>query len=90
MECKCFSFSLLSKSQLGEDQCYIVIVLFLFCPRILIIYVQVAYFVGVQIEEECKNKERHGLSPEMRQLSTVGAVKVAVRSLLMAAGSSKS
>ncbi|KAG4158357.1 hypothetical protein ERO13_D02G114900v2 [Gossypium hirsutum] len=51
---------------------------------------KVAYFVGVQIEEECKNKERHGLSPEMRQLSTVGAVKVAVRSLLMAAGSSKS
>ncbi|KHG07116.1 Protein TWIN LOV 1 -like protein [Gossypium arboreum] len=51
---------------------------------------KVAYFVGVQIEEECKNKERHGLSPEMRQLSTVGAVKVAVRSLSMAAGSSKS
>ncbi|KAH1097676.1 hypothetical protein J1N35_014597 [Gossypium stocksii] len=51
---------------------------------------KVAYFVGVQIEEEWKNKERHGLSPEMRQLSTVGAVKVAVRSLSMAAGSSKS
>ncbi|MBA0648489.1 hypothetical protein Goklo_016195 [Gossypium klotzschianum] len=51
---------------------------------------KVAYFVGVQIEEECKNMERHGLSPEMRQLSTVGAVKVAVRSLSMAAGSSKS
>ncbi|XP_040965229.1 protein TWIN LOV 1 isoform X1 [Gossypium hirsutum] len=56
----------------------------------LLSIIKVAYFVGVQIEEECKNKERHGLSPEMRQLSTVGAVKVAVRSLSMAAGSSKS
>ncbi|XP_039033214.1 protein TWIN LOV 1-like isoform X3 [Hibiscus syriacus] len=43
-----------------------------------------------KIEEECKSSDRHGLSPEMRQLSTVGAVKVAVRSLSMAAGSSKS
>ncbi|KAE8667621.1 Protein TWIN LOV 1 [Hibiscus syriacus] len=51
---------------------------------------KIAYFVGVQMEEECKNMDRHGLSPEMRQLSTVGAVKVAVRSLSMAAGSSKS
>ncbi|KAE8719775.1 Protein TWIN LOV 1 [Hibiscus syriacus] len=51
---------------------------------------KIAYFVGVQMEEECKNTDRHGLSPEMRQLSTVGAVKVAVRSLSMAAGSSKS
>ncbi|KAE8729976.1 Protein TWIN LOV 1 [Hibiscus syriacus] len=51
---------------------------------------KIAYFVGVQIEEECKSSDRHGLSPEMRQLSTVGAVKVAVRSLSMAAGSSKS
>ncbi|KAK9045408.1 hypothetical protein V6N11_059289 [Hibiscus sabdariffa] len=51
---------------------------------------KIAYFVGVQIEEECKNTDRHGLSPEMRQLSTVGAVKVAVRSFSMAAGSSKS
>ncbi|GMJ13463.1 PAS/LOV protein B, PAS/LOV PROTEIN C, PAS/LOV PROTEIN A, PAS/LOV PROTEIN [Hibiscus trionum] len=51
---------------------------------------KIAYFVGVQIDEECKNTDRHGLSPEMRQLSTVGAVKVAVRSLSMAAGSSKS
>ncbi|KAK8627787.1 hypothetical protein V6N13_135388 [Hibiscus sabdariffa] len=51
---------------------------------------KIAYFVGVQIDEECKNTDRHGLSPEMRQLSTVGAVKVAVRSSSMAAGSSKS
>ncbi|KAK8627788.1 hypothetical protein V6N13_135388 [Hibiscus sabdariffa] len=43
-----------------------------------------------KIDEECKNTDRHGLSPEMRQLSTVGAVKVAVRSSSMAAGSSKS
>ncbi|OMO90281.1 hypothetical protein CCACVL1_07424 [Corchorus capsularis] len=55
--------------------------------------VQIAYYVGVQIEEDCKNQDRHGLSPEMRQLSAVGAVKVAVRSLSMGAslaGSSKS
>lgn len=52
--------------------------------------VQIAYFVGVQIEEGCKRHDRHGLSPEMRQLSVVGAVKVAVRSSSMCAGSSKS
>ncbi|OMO58259.1 protein TWIN LOV 1-like protein, partial [Corchorus capsularis] len=55
--------------------------------------VQIAYYVGVQIEEDCKKQDRHGLSPEMRQLSVVGAVKVAVRSLSMGAslaGSSKS
>nr|AML76715.1 putative LOV domain-containing protein [Moringa oleifera] len=50
---------------------------------------KIAYFVGVQIEEGCKNQDRHGLSPEMRQLSVVGAVKVAVRSLTMGAGPSK-
>nr|AML78606.1 putative LOV domain-containing protein [Cladrastis kentukea] len=51
---------------------------------------KVAYFVGVQIEEDYKNQDKQGLSPEMRQLSVVGAVKVAVRSLSMTAGSSKS
>ncbi|KAK8655852.1 hypothetical protein V6N13_108418 [Hibiscus sabdariffa] len=51
---------------------------------------KLAYFVGVQRDEECKKTDGHGLSPEMRQLSTVGAVKVAVRSSSMAAGSSKS
>nr|AML78838.1 putative LOV domain-containing protein [Larrea tridentata] len=51
---------------------------------------KIAYFVGVQIEEGCENERRHGLSPEMRQLSVVGAVKVAVRSLSMGnAGPSK-
>ena len=53
----------------------------------------ICYFVGVQIEEDCKKQDRHGLSPEMRQLSAVGAVKVAVRSSSMGvgpAGSSKS
>ena len=52
--------------------------------------VQIAYFVGVQMEEACKNQDGHGLSPEMRQLSAVGAVRVAVRSLSMGAGTSKS
>ncbi|XVF03400.1 hypothetical protein REPUB_Repub04eG0258000 [Reevesia pubescens] len=47
---------------------------------------KIAYFVGVQIEEDCNNQDRHGLSPEKRQLSVVGAVKVAVRSLSMGAG----
>nr|AML76550.1 putative LOV domain-containing protein [Philadelphus inodorus] len=50
---------------------------------------KVAYFVGIQIDE--KNENKHGgLSPEMRQLSVVGAVKVAVRSFTMGAGTSKS
>ena len=53
-------------------------------------FVQIAYFVGVQIEEGCTNNDRHGLSPEMRQLSVVGAIKVAVRSLSMCAGPSRS
>lgn len=52
--------------------------------------VQIAYFVGVQMEEACKNQDGHGLSPEMRQLSAVGAVRIAVRSLSMGAGTSKS
>ncbi|GMY26070.1 putative LOV domain-containing protein [Fagus crenata] len=51
---------------------------------------KIAYFVGVQIEEGCTNQDRHGLSPEMRQLSVVGAIKVAVRSLSMCAGPSRS
>ncbi|GAV82689.1 PAS_9 domain-containing protein [Cephalotus follicularis] len=51
---------------------------------------KIAYFVGVQIEVGCKNQDRHGLNPEIKQLSTVGAVKVAVRSLSMNAGPSKS
>ncbi|XP_048441129.1 protein TWIN LOV 1-like isoform X2 [Pyrus x bretschneideri] len=51
---------------------------------------KIAYFVGVQTEEGCKNQVEHGLSPEMRQLSAVGAVRIAVRSLTMGAGPSKS
>nr|AML76591.1 putative LOV domain-containing protein [Akebia trifoliata] len=52
---------------------------------------RIAFYVGVQIEEGgCKNEEVRGLSPEMRQRGVVGAVKVAVRSLSMGAGSSKS
>nr|AML78307.1 putative LOV domain-containing protein [Staphylea trifolia] len=51
---------------------------------------KIAYYVSVQIEEGCPNQDRHGLSPEMKQLSAVGAVKIAVRSLSMGAGPSKS
>lgn len=51
---------------------------------------QIAYYVGVQIDESCVNHDKHGLSPEMRQRSAVGAVKVAVRSLSMVAGTSES
>ncbi|XP_068326169.1 protein TWIN LOV 1-like isoform X2 [Pyrus communis] len=43
-----------------------------------------------KMEEGCKNQVEHGLSPEMRQLSAVGAVRIAVRSLTMGAGPSKS
>lgn len=57
---------------------------------IVFMAVQIAYFVGVQTEEACKKQEEHEMSPEMRQLSAVGAVKVAVRSSSMAAGSSRS
>ncbi|KAG6399974.1 hypothetical protein SASPL_141462 [Salvia splendens] len=49
---------------------------------------KVAFFVGIQIDDRCKNDERHRLSPEMRQLSVVGAVKVAVRGLSMGASTS--
>ncbi|KAL5761866.1 hypothetical protein ACOSP7_018130 [Xanthoceras sorbifolium] len=51
---------------------------------------KIAYFVSVQVEEGSKNQDRHGLSLEMWQLSAVGAIKVAVRSLSMCAGPSKS
>ncbi|XP_065863058.1 protein TWIN LOV 1 isoform X1 [Euphorbia lathyris] len=52
---------------------------------------KIAYIVGVQIEEGCKGEDsRHGLSPEMRQRSCVGAVRVAVRSSSIGAGCSKS
>lgn len=52
---------------------------------------QIAYLVGVHMEEARANQggHGHGLSPEMRQLGTVGAVKIAVRSSSMAAGPSK-
>lgn len=53
-------------------------------------FVQIAYFVGVQIEEGCKDQDTRGLSPETRQLGAVGAVKVAVRSLSIGAGPSMS
>nr|AML77403.1 putative LOV domain-containing protein [Quassia amara] len=51
---------------------------------------KIAFFAGVQIEEGCKSQDQHGLSPEMRQLSVIGAIKVAVRSSSLSAGPSKS
>lgn len=46
--------------------------------------------MGVQIEDDYKNDEyRQCWRPDTRQLSVVGVVKVAVRSLSMSAGSSK-
>ncbi|KAJ1386025.1 PAS domain [Sesbania bispinosa] len=51
---------------------------------------KVAYFVGIQIEDDYKNEDRQCWGPDMRHLSVVGVVKVAVRSLSMTAGSSKS
>nr|AML78238.1 putative LOV domain-containing protein [Galax urceolata] len=51
---------------------------------------KIACYVGVQIDEGCSNQDKHGLSPELWQRSVVGAVKVAVRSLSMGAGTSKS
>nr|AML77919.1 putative LOV domain-containing protein [Griselinia littoralis] len=50
---------------------------------------KIAYFVGVQMDGSCKNEDEQRLSPEMRQLSAVGAVKVAVRSSSMGASTSK-
>ncbi|XP_073054352.1 protein TWIN LOV 1-like [Primulina eburnea] len=49
---------------------------------------KVAYFVGIQIDDDGENHETHELSPHIRQLSVVGAVKVAVRSLSMSASTS--
>ncbi|KAL6513855.1 hypothetical protein OROHE_019311 [Orobanche hederae] len=46
---------------------------------------KVAFFVGIQMEDQCNNREMHALKPEMRQLSVVGAVKVAVRGSTMGA-----
>nr|AML79018.1 putative LOV domain-containing protein [Gompholobium polymorphum] len=51
---------------------------------------KVAYFVGIQIEDDYKNEDRQCWSPEMRHLSVVGVVKVAVRSSSLTAGSSNS
>lgn len=49
---------------------------------------KVEYFVGIQIDDSGKNCETHKLSPHIWQLSVVGAVKVAVRSLSMGASTS--
>ncbi|KAH7657450.1 Non-specific serine/threonine protein kinase protein [Dioscorea alata] len=49
---------------------------------------KITFYVGVQIEEGSKSND-HGLSPEMRQLGTVGQVKVAVRSMSSGAGTSR-
>ncbi|XP_038893298.1 protein TWIN LOV 1 isoform X3 [Benincasa hispida] len=50
---------------------------------------KVAYFVGVQMDVDDKIQDEHGLNPKMKQLSTVGAVRVAVRSLSMTVGCSQ-
>ncbi|CAA7402975.1 unnamed protein product [Spirodela intermedia] len=50
---------------------------------------KIAFFVGVQIDEAAK-ADGQGLSPGMRQLGAVGAVKVAVRSLSAGPGPSRS
>lgn len=44
---------------------------------------KIAYYVEAHIDESIQNKDENGLSPEIRQHSVVGAVKVAVRSLSM-------
>ncbi|KAF4358093.1 hypothetical protein F8388_009376 [Cannabis sativa] len=52
---------------------------------------KIAYIVGVHMLQESSYEQgqgEHGLSPEMKQLSTVGAVKIAVRSSSMGASSS--
>lgn len=41
------------------------------------------------MDEDDKKQDEHGFNPKMRQLSTVGAVKVAVRSLSMTMGCSQ-
>lgn len=50
---------------------------------------QIAFFVGVQVEEGSKS-DSQGLNPQMMQLGAVGAVKVMVRSLSMGVSPSKS
>nr|AML77374.1 putative LOV domain-containing protein [Oenothera laciniata] len=49
---------------------------------------KIAYFVGVQMDESSRSHGRDGLSFEMRHKSTVGAVRVALRTLSMAASCS--
>ncbi|KVI05579.1 protein TWIN LOV 1 [Cynara cardunculus var. scolymus] len=51
---------------------------------------KIAYFVEVQTDVNCGNHGNQNLSPEIRQLSVVGAVKVAVRSSAMFASTSES
>ncbi|PSR85044.1 Protein TWIN LOV like [Actinidia chinensis var. chinensis] len=51
---------------------------------------KIDYYVGVQIDESCMNQEKHGRSPKMMQRDAVGAVKVAIRSLSIGAGTSMS
>ena len=41
------------------------------------------------MDEDDKKQDEHGLNPKMKQLSTVGAVRVAVRSLSMTVGCSR-
>nr|AML76529.1 putative LOV domain-containing protein [Daenikera sp. BC-2016] len=50
---------------------------------------KVAYFAGVHIEEGGNNQDERGWSVQMKQLSVVGAIKVAVRSLSMGAAPSE-
>nr|AML79359.1 putative LOV domain-containing protein [Peperomia fraseri] len=50
---------------------------------------KIAFFVGVQMDES-SNYDEQGLSPHLRQLGAVGAVKVAIRSLSTGAGPSSS
>nr|AML77563.1 putative LOV domain-containing protein [Cicerbita plumieri] len=51
---------------------------------------KIAYFVEVQMDLNCGRHENQNLRPEIRQLSVVGAVKVAVRSSGMIATTSDS
>lgn len=59
----------------------------IYMESLYVYVVQIAFYVGVQIDEGSKDDHR-GLSQEMRQLGAVGAVKVAVRSSSMGVGSS--
>ncbi|KAF3668328.1 putative protein TWIN LOV 1-like isoform X4 [Capsicum annuum] len=49
---------------------------------------EVAYFVGIQIEDTSEARGKQGLNPEMRHRSVVAAVKVAVRGWSMGASTS--